>query len=66
MAKPEDSKQSLQSKVPSVDKVLRQEAVLALAEIYGRTFTTHAVKVLIDEVRAAIKENGEGALERLS
>ena len=66
MAKPEDSKQSLQSKVPSVDKVLRQDAVVALAEIYGRTLTTHAVKIFIDEARTAIQEKGEEAFGTLS
>ncbi|HIN76787.1 MAG TPA: hypothetical protein EYM96_11465, partial [Rhodospirillales bacterium] len=39
--------QSIQSQVPSVDKLLRQDAVVELMEIYGRQTTTTAVRALI-------------------
>ena len=58
--------QSIQSQVPSVDKLLRQDAVVELMEIYGRQTTTTAVRALISETRSEIKENGQKALEKLS
>jgi len=45
-------------KVPSVDKLLRTEAVKALAEEYGHTVTVSALRGLLDDVRAAIASGG--------
>jgi len=56
--------QSIQSQVPSVDKLLRNDAVIELAEIYGRQMTTLAVRAIISKSRLDIKENGQRALEQ--
>ncbi len=66
MTKLQKLNQSIQSQVPSVDKLLRQDAVVELMEIYGRQTTTTAVRALISETRSEIKENGQKALEKLS
>ena len=65
MSKLQILNQSIQSQVPSVDKLLRQDAVVKLIEIYGRQTTTKAVRALISEARSEIKENGQKALEKL-
>ncbi len=66
MTKLQNLNQSIQSQVPSVDKLLRQNAVVELMEIYGRQTTTTAVRTLISETRSEIKEDGQKALEKLS
>ena len=39
--------------LPSVDKVLLQAS--ALIDTYGRSITTEAIRVILDEARAAIR-----------
>ena len=63
MTKPQVLNQSIQSQVPSVDKLLRQDVVVELMEIYGRQTTTTAVRALISETRSEIKENGQRHLK---
>ena len=58
--------QSIQSQVPSVDKLLRNDAVIELIEIYGRQMTTSGLRTIISKVRLDIKENGQKALKKLS
>ena len=65
MTKLQKLNQSFQSQVPSVDKLLRQDAVVGLIEIYGRQTTTNAVRALISQTRLELKANGRKALETL-
>ena len=65
MTKLQKLNQSFQSQVPSVDKLLRQDAVVGLMEIYGRQTTTNAVRALISQTRLEFKANGRKALETL-
>jgi len=65
MTKLQKINQSFQSQLPSVDKLLRQDAVVGLMEIYGRQTTTNAVRALISQTRLEFKENGRKALETL-
>ena len=65
MTKLQKLNQSFQSQVPSVDKLLRQDAVVGLMEIYGRQTTTNAVRALISQTRLEFKVNGRKALETL-
>ena len=58
--------QSIQSQVPSVDKLLRNDAVIELIGIYGRQMTTLGLRTIISKVRLDIKENGQKALKKLS
>ena len=66
MQKFSNDPQSLHTRVPSVDKLLRRESVAPLMETYGRHLTTEAVRTLIKEVRAALQDEGESALECFS
>ena len=66
MTKRQILNQSIQSQVPSVDKLLRNDAVIELIEIYGRQMTTSGLRTIISKVRLDIKENGQKALEKLS
>ena len=60
---------SLQARIPSVDRVLRLDAVAALIETYGRPAVTGAVRAVQDDLRAAIgagatPSTGEDAMAR--
>jgi L-seryl-tRNA(Ser) seleniumtransferase len=44
--------------IPSVDRLLRSDAVLPLIETHGRTATTQAVRRVLDDQRAALREGG--------
>jgi len=63
MNNPSENIPSLQARVPSVDKLLRLESVVALTETYGRQLTTDAVRALIEETRGTLQEQGEEALK---
>ena len=66
MQKFSNDPQSLHTRVPSVDKLLRLESLAPLMETYGRHLTTEAVRTLIKEARAALPDEGESALECFS
>lgn len=59
------TQQSLHASIPSVDKMLRLDAVVALAEQFGRQPAADAVRASIAEARTALRENGEAALDQL-
>ncbi|MEK9679726.1 MAG: L-seryl-tRNA(Sec) selenium transferase [Rhodospirillaceae bacterium] len=54
--------QSLQSSIPSVDKLLRLDAAQPLLDEYGHQMCTEALRQVIDETRRARADNGEAAL----
>ena len=62
MQKFSNDPQSLHTRVPSVDKLFDGSQVAPLAETYGRHLTMEAVRTLIKEVRAALQDEGESAL----
>ena len=66
MPKQQTPNQSIQSQVPSVDKLMRTDYVIALVEIYGRQLTTSAIRSTISNIRLDIKESGQKAIEKLS
>ena len=39
------------SSLPSVDKILRTEEAVSLSENFGRTLTTDAIRITLEEVR---------------
>ncbi|HJO69645.1 MAG TPA: L-seryl-tRNA(Sec) selenium transferase [Rhodospirillales bacterium] len=52
---------SAQAAVPSVDRVLRAPAVVALAAVHGRVSTRDAVRETLAELRAEIARDGASA-----
>ncbi len=56
-----ETSKPLRAVLPSVDRLLRHDDGRALAEAYGRTATTDAVRAVIDELRQRILGAGEDA-----
>ena len=53
-----ETSKPLRAVLPSVDKLLRHDDGLALAEAYGRVATTDAVRAVIDELRQRLPGAG--------
>ena len=57
---------SLQASIPSVDRVLRLPAVVALIEAHGRPMVTETVRATLAGLRAALAEGGAAVLPETS
>ncbi len=57
---------SLQAAIPSVDRVLRLPAVVALIEAHGRALVTETVRATLAGLREALAEGGAAALPEIS
>ena len=57
---------SLQAAIPSVDRVLRLPAVVALIEAHGRPLVTETVRATLAGLREALAESGAAALPETS
>jgi L-seryl-tRNA(Ser) seleniumtransferase len=57
-----DDQKTLHASVPSVDSILRLEAVTVLIEQHGRSLATEGIRSVIADIRSQISELGEKAL----
>lgn len=57
------SARAAQAAVPSVDRVIRLAALRPLIEVHGRAVVTTAARAALAELRQALADEGEGALD---